>query len=487
MAGSAHTPTSARIFPDFRIPQFSVWLGVVVFLLLITHEEASAFTTGARQEGKAPACATVDLNFDDSTDVRATDEYSEAMAELLKQDSFDELDCIADSIRSSKARFPSGEWKLPGLYAGLDKPQQHGTQEDWANLIAHLERWVAAKPNSITARVALAKAYVWFAWDARGEGFSDTVSQSGWRLFGERMDKAKEILDAAASLPNKCPEWYAAMQQVAFGQGWDVAQETALLQRAIAFEPGYDGYYTAHAVFLLPKWHGDDGDAARFAEQSADRLGRKEGDALYFQIAASITSDPEFARMSWPRIQKGFAELEQERGPSLTNLNAFALMAAKANDSPVADDTFKRIGDNWSEKVWISEKYFKSNKQWASDMAPTEREIRATQQAADANAQTPEGQAYKKKFDAVLAGFIQKCMQTAAGSDTRRIELLIQVGTEGDMEGDWTLDGTPLSQCVTETLMRTREKKENPFPHAPRPTYWMKVDVDPATLNVASK
>jgi hypothetical protein len=132
------------------------------------------------------------------------------------------------------------------------------------------------------------------------------------------------------------------MQSVALGQGWDRTKVEELVKRAIASEPGYYYYYRAHAYSLMPQWNGEDGDAAKFAEQSADRVGGDAGDILYFQIGAKIVcacNEPEFGRL-WPRLQKGYALLEKQYGVSLANLNRLALMATKSKDSVVADSAF---------------------------------------------------------------------------------------------------------------------------------------------------
>lgn len=103
----------------------------------------------------------------------------------------------------------------------------------------------------------------------------------------------------------------------------------------------------------MPQWNGEDGDAAKFAEQSADRVGGDAGDILYFQIGAKIVwacNEPEFGRLSRPRLQKGYALLEKQYGVSLANLNRLALMATKSKDSVLADSAFKRIGDSWGCK-----------------------------------------------------------------------------------------------------------------------------------------
>jgi hypothetical protein len=50
-----------------------------------------------------------------------------------------------------------------------------------------------------------------YAGAARGGGYADTVSQSGWNLFAERTTVAKATLIEAATLKEKCPYWYEAM------------------------------------------------------------------------------------------------------------------------------------------------------------------------------------------------------------------------------------------------------------------------------------
>jgi hypothetical protein len=125
---------------------------------------------------------------------------------LLKQQKFDDLDCIGHAARREKTRLPGGLWKLHNIYIGLTEPTGHATEEDWTERISLLQKWVTAKPNSITARVALAEAYDGYAWDARGNGYSNTVTDSGWKLFNQRLEQGKAILDEAAGLPEKCPE-----------------------------------------------------------------------------------------------------------------------------------------------------------------------------------------------------------------------------------------------------------------------------------------
>jgi hypothetical protein len=126
---------------------------------------------------------------------------------LLMREQFSELDKIADEVRSSKARFPGGSWKLSRFYDARDKTLVRGyeTDADWQNHLALIQRWTTARPQSITARLALADAYVAYAWAARGSGYANTVTDQGWRLFEERANKAAEILQDSATLTPQCP------------------------------------------------------------------------------------------------------------------------------------------------------------------------------------------------------------------------------------------------------------------------------------------
>ena len=163
------------------------------------------------------------------------------------------------------------------------------------------------------------------------------------------------------------------MQDVALGKGWDVVKATALLQDAIAFEPDYYYFYRMHAFYLLPKWNGKEGDSEKFIAAAADRVGGQKGDILYFQVASYLLchcSTDDLKAVSWPRMKKGFAALEQQDGISLQTLNEFAYLAVRKRDVIVANDALVRIGDDWSEDPWRTVRYFVSSRKWIQTVLP---------------------------------------------------------------------------------------------------------------------
>jgi len=121
---------------------------IATVLLTFSHATHAA---AADEKGQAAAspCGFSDAEFDTTTDVRALDEYRDAIAQLLKQEKFAELDCLADAARAGKTRFPGGGWKLRNIYIGLEDPRPgHPTEEDWQQHLKLVERWMSSNPRS---------------------------------------------------------------------------------------------------------------------------------------------------------------------------------------------------------------------------------------------------------------------------------------------------------------------------------------------------
>jgi hypothetical protein len=468
-------------------------IAITVLAVISSHPALATDTKGSTE---APSCGFSDAAFDPATDVNALEAYDNAIAKLLKEKKFAQLDCLADKTRAEKSRFSGGTWKLVEIYSGIEEPRPgHPTEEDWREHLALVEEWSSSNPKSITARIALAESYVDYGWAARGDGYSDSVSDSGWKLLAERMQKANNILQEASTLPTKCPEWYLAMLDVAQGQSWPLDQITAVFEQAARFEPAFQSYYRNYAHQLLPKWSGQEGDAARFAERAANKMGGEEGDILYFQIGAKIVcacQDPEGTYFSWPRLQKGFAALEKEYGSSLMNTNSFGMMAVKFQDWVAAEPAFQRIGDNWSPAVWITEQWFRSNQTIAARTADAQARSRAIQKEAESNVSAPEWESYRKGFDEKFAAMERSCLDQSknefqAQDDATSFDFYINIGKEGGADDGWGTHPTPMMQCLMKSLYDSHMRKEKPFPAPPKAPYWVVAHVDPSKIATAMK
>lgn len=404
------------------------------------------------------------------------EQFNIQIQKLLKEERFEELDRIADAERSTKERFPGGGWKLYGLYAELSKVPE-GDESEWNATFSRLNRWISAKPESVTPRIALADLYLSYAWSARGKRYTDTVSDSGARLFQERTQQARDILDHAATLKEKCPHWYWVMQTVALAQGWSRPEAESLLQQAMAFEPDYYYFYQSHARYLLPKWYGEEGDSEAFANAIADKIGGTSGDIAYYKLVRDMVCDcseqlaPQ--KVSWLRVKRGYALNQQAYGTSLHELNAFARTAIRFADADIADKLFTLIGENWDDTVWSSRRYFDECRSWAKDeIAERKSALNRISSAVEASLKTPQGKAYDmtigKEFGQGFASVMGDCVKRA-GDDLQDFTLYLQIGANGKVGAVVPIPATIVNACLAPKLYATT------FSVPPEPAYWVRI------------
>lgn len=280
---------------------------------------------------------------------------------------FDELEKEAAELRAKKEVFGNGSWKIVQFYVALacsdDEPESMWQLHDRIH-----QEWIAARPESITARVAYAEFLTEYAWHARGTGYADTVKDKGWKLFGERLATARKILDEARGLTEKDPHWWLTALTVALGQGWSAEQYEVLLAEAHAFEPKFWGYDTARAYSLLPRWHGEPGDWEKFAEAAAaraDGLGAEVYARIVIRQRGFYANVFRESAAQWPQAREGLTVLLQKYPDSLGLLSEAAMLATMAEDRALAKDLFDRLGDRYLPSTWRKPERFAHFRNWA--------------------------------------------------------------------------------------------------------------------------
>ncbi len=308
------------------------------------------------------------------SDLELRRQFVSEIEQHLNKDEFEELEKIADKLTKSKERFPGGDWKIDRFYEAIYPPGGYETVKvNWPERIAKLKKWTQQKPDSIYANVALGSAQLGAAWNERGTGFADKVTDEQLSKFKVKLKEAEATLNKMSEKRNNCVHWYRAMQTVGLGLGYDPDEMSALLNQATTVEPLYWSVYNGHAVYLLPRWYGDEGEWVRFAEASSNKLGGDEGDILYSEICwrmSRFSSVAEFFKdktISWPRIKKGFKARGQKYGVSVRYLNAYCVLAGGIGDKQTARVLLNRIGDQWEPDFWKEKKYFDGYKKWASE------------------------------------------------------------------------------------------------------------------------
>ena len=210
------------------------------------------------------------------------------------------------------------------------------------------------------------------------------------------------MLMDAARLPSKCPHWYLVMQRVALNAGAGKT-DTGPFSRKPSNLSRTTAYYQQFEIALLPKWMGEPGDVEAFAEESYRRIGGKKGVSICFRNCLEINCQRFFPRrISWGKIQEGFAALEEFYGLTRSKSIALPRLAVRYNDKPVAAQAFRRIGTNWDSSVWGSRARFESHRSWAGLPASPPPEKLA--EPARVNAPYPSARVYEMLQLAAKAG-----------------------------------------------------------------------------------
>ncbi|MGD1088259.1 MAG: hypothetical protein ABR955_05985 [Verrucomicrobiota bacterium] len=293
-------------------------------------------------------------------------------ADLFATKDFSKLEELASKYRSSKECSAIGVWKLEWVYMGII-PNVTNSDDVWNNTLATLHEWIQTKPDSITARIALANTLLYYGWKARGTGYANTVTDKGWSLLGGRMNAAVQVLRDAQNLQEKCPYGFQVLLNAAFGLGVDKATYETLFEKAVASEADFAGYYFAEAYYLTPRWYGAPGEMAAFLKKSADQIGGEDGDMLYARIAwyvdlltRDVFDDP---TLSWPRVDRGFEVMEKRFPNSLYVQNGHAYMAVMGSDKMNAPRRLVGLLQGQIDPVeWTSkENFLRLTKQYTSN------------------------------------------------------------------------------------------------------------------------
>jgi len=291
--------------------------------------------------------------------------YAEHVREKFRQPDFVWVDQEAHKDRLSKERLPGGYWKLRALYNALEEPArgEKASDGDWEDLLNSLASWSKQKPTSVTAKVALAAAWQRYAWKARGDGTAETVSDTAWEVFGERLASARQALSEASDLKERCPYWYEIALWVGIGQSSGREALDKLFDAGVELEPTFYYLYQTKATYLLPRWGGTAGEWEKFAHDSALKLGGNQGDIVFFAIYSQMLTLHGMELMNShqqdvPKLLDGFHSIEKLYGASAHRLNEAAFFGSMSNEVQTTAQLFDRIGDDFDESVWHSKQTY---------------------------------------------------------------------------------------------------------------------------------
>ncbi len=276
---------------------------------------------------------------------------------------YDWLEETADLFRTQLARHHTGHLKLVAFYEGLSTVPGARTEDNYKLRDAQLTKWLEARPESVTARIALGGFLIHYAWLARGSGYLDKVAPEGKRLFIERFVRASELLSPLTDRRVQDPLLYRHAIWCAIALNLESKLVDTWLKESLRIDPRYTGILHAASTHYLPRWGGDDDDVVELADRAVELTRDELGLGAYAVVVEAVRGyhpqvfdDFDFSRK---KSKQGFQDLITAFPHDRSWYDRACLTAAAAGDHETVSEMLAVIGDHPVEWIWPAGNYFR--------------------------------------------------------------------------------------------------------------------------------
>lgn len=234
----------------------------------------------------------------------------------------------------------------------------------------------AALPaSSNIGLVTKGSVYVSWAWDARGGGYANTVTDDGWKKMKERLAVAKEALEEAYKIDPHTPDAALAMFSVELGQGNGRESMEVWWKRAMEADPDCFRACGHKLYYLEPKWYGSREEMVAFGHQCLE-TGNWPARLPFILVDAHLKasgyedSGAYFAQPEvWKDIQAVYVPYLEKFPERHHDRSTYAKIACWAGQWKVADEQFKKLGNNARMNVFGRRANYNKMKQDAAAKA----------------------------------------------------------------------------------------------------------------------
>jgi hypothetical protein len=243
------------------------------------------------------------------------------------------------------------------LWIGGNPRTGGDTKKHYAQLEAALNKNKAcSKSIFLTIKGSF---YSEWAWNARGSGYADSVTEEGWKLFKERLRIAQQSFEAAWALDPSNEYICKEMVAVSGGQG-DMDKLETWFQRGKKIDPDDDLLYTVKLNYLQPRWFGSNEEMLQFGRQCL-KEGRWDARVPFLLLCAhymlagdSVAERREYFSQPevWEEIQPLFKTYLARYPSDYMRRTSYANYAAWAGKWDLVTQLMHELGTNEVLSAW---------------------------------------------------------------------------------------------------------------------------------------
>jgi hypothetical protein len=241
-----------------------------------------------------------------------------------------------------------------------------------------LDAWVESRPASATALLVRGAHSIAWAWEERGRGPANTVTEDSWQIFYDRLRQAERDLLKVTGLDSSDPSPWSLL--VVTARGLQIPKEELRLRFDQADDRARD-LYRAHLQALYglgPWWDGSDTEMFAFAREVARAA--DDGSVLHSMVpvvhlegwqATPKEAQPAYWESADVRLEiidhanrSVFDPAWIDAPYTVEAANVFAGALAKCQERSLAQSLLQRVGARRSEYPWrifeIPDRYYLS-------------------------------------------------------------------------------------------------------------------------------
>lgn len=264
-----------------------------------------------------------------------------------------------------------GDWRtLREVLAGVEHPDDHTFYVRSAAYVSGVEgwidEWVAAEPRSALPLLVKGAHAIDWAWEARGAGRANTVSQEAFKLFFQRLKLAEDCLDEVTERdPDSATPW-AFLVVLGRGRQLGVDETRRRFKETTRRHPWHLEAHDQMLQQLCRKWGGSHALMHEFAARTVAEmpagsplgqltaiahlerwLDLKRGEDAAYLEAAQVRADLHAA------ADRSVRHPSYQRRPGWPSVhNSFAMAFSLAGEWAAAAEQFDIIGDLMTEWPW---------------------------------------------------------------------------------------------------------------------------------------
>src|SRR5919201_1968806 len=242
----------------------------------------------------------------------------------------------------------------------------------WDGRPRWMDDWLRAHPKSAIPLLVRGVHGIKWAWEARGGGKAETVSEGGWDLFARRLHDSEDELRLAAARDEADPTPWANLLAVVRGlqQGPEVAQQT--FNEVKKRDPWSVWGHIMMLQLLTQKWGGS--HEAMFDFARSTHAAAPAG-ALVHRLICDAHMERFLYLAAWEHDEQGannyfrrddvrreiidaaersvWAHEYQPSRRAVIDRNVFAFCFSLMGDSKAAKREFEAIGPTVTREPWV--------------------------------------------------------------------------------------------------------------------------------------